>query len=115
MATKRPRAQPKLMRPDDIDPKHRWDRPLQAPRDLVARVDLLRGARRHDVSAHGAAAGRAPGELVRPGPLLERRPPQPHPAVQFVRRDRGGLTDTRCRDGIRSSDDAPFRARGGGA
>ena len=23
--------EPKIVRPDDIDPRHRWDRPLQAP------------------------------------------------------------------------------------
>jgi len=23
--------EPKIVRPDDIDPDHRWDRPLQSP------------------------------------------------------------------------------------
>ena len=31
MARKAQRPQPKKIRPDDIDPHHRWDRPLQAP------------------------------------------------------------------------------------
>ena len=40
------RPQPKIIRPDDIDPKHRWDRPLQAPGrtqvDFEERVDFRR-------------------------------------------------------------------------
>jgi Xaa-Pro aminopeptidase len=40
------RAQPKKVRPDDIDPHHRWDRPLQAPGrtqvDFEERVDFRR-------------------------------------------------------------------------
>ena len=31
MAKSTRRAEPRVVRPDDIDPKHRWDRPLQAP------------------------------------------------------------------------------------
>ena len=40
------RPEPKLVRPDDIDPKHRWDRPLQAPGrtqvDFEERIDFRR-------------------------------------------------------------------------
>jgi Xaa-Pro aminopeptidase len=40
------RPEPKIVRPDDIDPKHRWDRPLQAPGrtqvDFEERVDFRR-------------------------------------------------------------------------
>src|ERR1700704_2392281 len=46
MAKKAPRPQPKQIRPDDIDPKHRWDRPLQAPGrtqvDFEERVNFRR-------------------------------------------------------------------------
>lgn len=31
MAKKNKRPEPRIVRPDDIDPKHLWDRPLQAP------------------------------------------------------------------------------------
>jgi len=31
VAKKTPAAEPRVIRPDDIDPMHRWDRPLQAP------------------------------------------------------------------------------------
>jgi Xaa-Pro aminopeptidase len=38
--------EPKIVRPDDIDPKHRWDRPLQAPGrtqvDFEERIDFRR-------------------------------------------------------------------------
>ena len=40
------RPEPKIIRPDDIDPKHRWDRPLQAPGrtqvDFEERIDFRR-------------------------------------------------------------------------
>jgi Xaa-Pro dipeptidase len=40
------RPEPKIVRPDDIDPKHRWDRPLQAPGrtqvDFEERIDFRR-------------------------------------------------------------------------
>jgi Xaa-Pro aminopeptidase len=40
------RPEPRIVRPDDIDPKHRWDRPLQAPGrtqvDFEERVDFRR-------------------------------------------------------------------------
>src|SRR5262245_27612583 len=43
---KKPRREPRIVRPDDIDPKHRWDRPLQAPGrtqvDFEERVDFRR-------------------------------------------------------------------------
>ena len=38
--------EPKIVRPDDIDPHHRWDRPLQAPGhtqvDFEERVNFRR-------------------------------------------------------------------------
>src|ERR671922_621016 len=46
MAKKARAPQPKQVRPDDIDPHHRWDRPLQAPGrtqvDFEERVDFRR-------------------------------------------------------------------------
>ncbi len=46
MAKKRARHEPKNTRPDEVDPKHRWDRPLQAPGrtqvDFEERVDFRR-------------------------------------------------------------------------
>jgi Xaa-Pro dipeptidase len=43
---KQKKLEPKIIRPDDIDPKHRWDRPLQAPGrtqvDFEERVDFRR-------------------------------------------------------------------------
>jgi Xaa-Pro aminopeptidase len=46
MAKKARRPEPKQVRPDDIDPHHRWDRPLQAPGrtqvDFEERVDFRR-------------------------------------------------------------------------
>jgi len=46
MAKKHVRPEPKIIRPDDIDPKHRWDRPLQAPGrtqvDFEERIDFRR-------------------------------------------------------------------------
>jgi Xaa-Pro dipeptidase len=46
MARKAQRPQPKKIRPDDIDPHHRWDRPLQAPGrtqvDFEERVNFRR-------------------------------------------------------------------------
>jgi Xaa-Pro dipeptidase len=46
MAKKNRRLEPKIVRPDDIDPKHRWDRPLQAPGrtqvDFEERIDFRR-------------------------------------------------------------------------
>jgi len=46
MAKSTRRPEPKVVRPDDIDPKHRWDRPLQAPGrtqvDFEERVDFRR-------------------------------------------------------------------------
>src|SRR4029078_12639255 len=45
MAKKRTR-EPTVVRPDDIDPRHRWDRPLQAPGhtqvDFEERIDFRR-------------------------------------------------------------------------
>src|ERR1041384_6077547 len=46
MARGKRRGEPSVVRPDDIDPKHRWDRPLQAPGrtqvDFEERVDFRR-------------------------------------------------------------------------
>jgi Xaa-Pro dipeptidase len=46
MANKKRRPEPRIVRPDDIDPKHRWDRPLQAPGrtqvDFEERIDFRR-------------------------------------------------------------------------
>ena len=46
MAKEKKAARSKQARPDDIDPKHRWDRPLQAPGrtqvDFEERVDFRR-------------------------------------------------------------------------
>jgi Xaa-Pro aminopeptidase len=46
MASNKRRPEPKIIRPDDIDPKHRWDRPLQAPGrtqvDFEERIDFRR-------------------------------------------------------------------------
>ena len=46
MAKKSRRPEPRIVRPDDIDPKHRWDRPLQAPGrtqvDFEERIDFRR-------------------------------------------------------------------------
>jgi len=43
---KRKRAEPRIVRPDDIDPQHNWSRPLQAPGhtqvDFEERVDFRR-------------------------------------------------------------------------
>ena len=46
MAKDKKAAKPARARPDDIDPRHRWDRPLQAPGrtqvDFEERVDFRR-------------------------------------------------------------------------
>src|SRR5499425_1883834 len=46
MAKSTRRAEPRVVRPDDIDPKHRWDRPLHAPGhtqvDFEERVNFRR-------------------------------------------------------------------------
>src|SRR3954470_4221588 len=46
MASNKRRPEPKIVRPDDIDPKHRWDRPLHAPGrtqvDFEERIDFRR-------------------------------------------------------------------------
>src|SRR5258706_6436916 len=49
MAKKPARPEPKIVRPDDIDPKHRWDRPLQAPgRTQVDFEERINFRRLHD-------------------------------------------------------------------
>src|SRR5438270_2548030 len=46
---KKSRPEPKIVRPDDIDPKHRWDRPLQAPgRTQVDFEERINFRRLHD-------------------------------------------------------------------
>src|SRR5260221_4160 len=46
MAKRSRRPEPRIVRPDDVDPKHRWDRPLQAPGrtqvDFEERIDFRR-------------------------------------------------------------------------
>ena len=46
MTTKKKPAEPRIVRPDDIDPQHKWDRPLPAPGhtqvDFEERVDFRR-------------------------------------------------------------------------
>jgi Xaa-Pro aminopeptidase len=46
MAKKKKAAEPRIIRPDDIDPHHQWDRPLQAPGhmqvDFEERVNFRR-------------------------------------------------------------------------
>src|SRR6267378_849507 len=46
MASRSRHPEPKIVRPDDVDPAHRWDRPLQAPGrtqvDFEERVDFRR-------------------------------------------------------------------------
>ena len=43
---KKKSREPTVIRPDDVDPKHRWDRPLQAPGhtqvDFEERVNFRR-------------------------------------------------------------------------
>ncbi|HEX6691188.1 MAG TPA: M24 family metallopeptidase [Burkholderiales bacterium] len=49
MAKKPGRREPRIVRPDDIDPKHRWDRPLQAPgRTQVDFEERINFRRLHD-------------------------------------------------------------------
>ena len=63
----RKRAEPKVIRPDDIDPHHRWDRPLQSPGhtqvDFEERVEFPAAARLpprpHARGARQFRAGRA--------------------------------------------------------
>ena len=74
MAAKTP--EPKIIRPDDIDPHHRWDRPLQAPGhtqvDFEERVDFRR---LHD---YRLARTRAALAQLGPGRAAVLRPAQ-HP------------------------------------
>src|ERR1700704_249548 len=63
MASKSRHPQPKIVRPDDIDAGHRWDRPLQAPGrtqvDFEERVDFRR--------LHGYRLARVRAALSRSG------------------------------------------------
>src|SRR2546426_835957 len=68
MAKKAPRPQPKQIRPDDIDPHHRWDRPLQAPgRTQVDFEERVNFRRLHDyrlARVRAALAGSGLGALL---------------------------------------------------
>jgi len=63
MASRSRHPEPKIVRPDDVDPAHRWDRPLQAPGrtqvDFEERVDFrrLHGYRLARVRAALASSG----------------------------------------------------------
>jgi Xaa-Pro dipeptidase len=49
MAKSTRRPEPRVVRPDDVDPKHRWDRPLQAPgRTQVDFEERINFRRLHD-------------------------------------------------------------------
>ena len=79
------RSEPRVVRPDDIDPHHDWKRPLQAPGHHAGR---FRGARRFPPPArlppraHARGAGATPGL----GAMLSLRPAQ-HP-LHHQHRDR---------------------------
>src|SRR5947199_7499754 len=63
MASKSRHPEPKIVRPDDVDPAHRWDRPIQAPGhtqvDFEERVDFRR--------LHGYRVARTREALARSG------------------------------------------------
>src|SRR2546427_7584071 len=63
MARKQDALKPRPVIPDDVDPRHRWDRPLQAPGhtqvDFEERVDFRR--------LHAYRLGRARQALARSG------------------------------------------------
>ncbi|MEP7207006.1 MAG: M24 family metallopeptidase [Casimicrobiaceae bacterium] len=64
MAKARKPPEPRIVRPDDIDPHHRWDRPLQAPGhtqvDFEERIDFRR---LHDYRLARTRAALAESEL----------------------------------------------------
>jgi len=68
MAKSTRRPEPKVVRPDDIDPKHRWDRPLQAPGrtqvDFEERVDFRRLHEYRLARVRAALAGSGLGALL---------------------------------------------------
>src|SRR5574340_985029 len=70
MATAKKTARPegKVIRPDDIDPHHRWDRPLQAPGrtqvDFEERVDFRRLHDYRLARTRAALAGSGLGALL---------------------------------------------------
>ena len=81
MAKKRAQPEPKIVRPDDIDPKHRWDRPLQAPGrtqvDFEERIDFrrlhdYRLARVRAASASEPARGSVSAYAASNSPLTSR-------------------------------------------
>ncbi|HEY5613717.1 MAG TPA: hypothetical protein VIK70_08995, partial [Lysobacter sp.] len=65
---KRKRAQPKIVRPDDIDPQHDWRRPLQAPGhtqvDFEERVNFRRLHDYRLARTRAALAGSGLGALL---------------------------------------------------
>src|SRR3954466_3076711 len=68
MAKSTRRPEPTVVRPDDIDPKHRWDRPLQAPGrtqvDFEERVDFRRLHVYRLARVRAALAGSGLGALL---------------------------------------------------
>jgi len=68
MAKKSRRPEPRIVRPDDIDPHHRWDRPLQAPGrtqvDFEERVDFRRLHDYRLARTRAALAGSGLGALL---------------------------------------------------
>src|SRR3954453_10379032 len=68
MAKSTRRSEPKVIRPDDIDPHHRWDRPLQAPGrtqvDFEERVDFRRLHEYRLARVRAALAGSGLGALL---------------------------------------------------
>lgn len=64
MAKKKRLPEPKIVRPDDIDPHHRWDRPLQAPgRTQVDFEERVNFRRLHDYRLARVRAALAPSGL----------------------------------------------------
>src|SRR6476660_6853764 len=61
---KKTRREPRIVRPDDSDPKHRWDRPLQAPgRTQVDFEERVNFRRLHDYRLARVRAALAASEL----------------------------------------------------
>ena len=68
MAKKVHPPEPKRVRPDDVDPHHRWDRPLQAPGrtqvDFEERVDFRRLHNYRLARVRAALSGSGLGALL---------------------------------------------------